>query len=564
MPQGQDLPASPIHDDEKPNEQDDLLLDTESDRKMESATEDEQIMSLCSRRSLDLIYNATSIDDLNQDPRVTIDLVRQFFKCYEYVLRKLSFKDVLSHSLTSTHSTDRYFKCELNWKPIKLKEQKFPSCGRVWPRVRMVKSDGLYGGNIYLVHLHCDTFFSRIVHPNLLEMEDDLNGDQASPTGKNSKGSDGDQNNTRWPKTESYKYETNDIRNLTSRVDRHEIKTPLIQIKVNFTTYDRDLALLRYLYRIYPDNEIFLTEPGFPLEVIVHSPYKMPGTENNQVIKVRRDRHYEVKFHNTFMIRLEKPRRKGCLSYAEQAHMVKPPAPLASFEVCRNLKEIDYLRKKYQCYASRLNIPDRLFVANVTICPDRINNALGEYVDMSEECHYDCQEIFYDYKNDETRLAGKANWSLIEIFHSELPETRFTHHPQMKLIEFISNLGGLMGIWLGLSVLAIFRHLIRSIKFVFAKVTWLKRKILICEDGNEEQIHPEMGHEDPKLVGHGADAAVKKKAAVIRISPNQMGLLPQVHGLGFTYGKPNNNQLSNDVQPIDKLQKVMAGVALFR
>ena len=43
------------------------------------------------------------------------------------------------------------------------------------------------------------------------------------------------------------------------------------------------------------------------------------------------------------------------------------------------------------------------------------------------------------------------------IKHSKIPDVLITHLPEITFNAFVCNFGGLLGLWLGLSVFAIFR-----------------------------------------------------------------------------------------------------------
>ena len=47
----------------------------------------------------------------------------------------------------------------------------------------------------------------------------------------------------------------------------------------------------------------------------------------------------------------------------------------------------------------------------------------------------------------------------IKIIHSEYPDIFIEHIPEMSLISFLCNFGGLLGMWLGLSLFGIFNEI---------------------------------------------------------------------------------------------------------
>ena len=70
-----------------------------------------------------------------------------------------------------------------------------------------------------------------------------------------------------------------------------------------------------------------------------------------------------------------------------------------------------------------------------------------------KECRADCSFSYYilDIKTFKS-LPGLIQ---ISVMHTDLPDILIRHSPQMPFISFICNFGGLLGMWLGLSVLTI-------------------------------------------------------------------------------------------------------------
>ena len=71
------------------------------------------------------------------------------------------------------------------------------------------------------------------------------------------------------------------------------------------------------------------------------------------------------------------------------------------------------------------------------------------------ECPKDCKFDYFmwdDIKQDYTTPidVGKS-CTAIDIEHNRLPDIIIIHYPEITFIGFISNFGGLLGLWLGLS-----------------------------------------------------------------------------------------------------------------
>ena len=74
----------------------------------------------------------------------------------------------------------------------------------------------------------------------------------------------------------------------------------------------------------------------------------------------------------------------------------------------------------------------------------------------TDACKSECRQSIYIYDYEVFSKREVANYfnpsTNIEITHSRIPDVIVRHMPENTLISFISNFGGLLGLWLGLSV----------------------------------------------------------------------------------------------------------------
>ena len=81
-----------------------------------------------------------------------------------------------------------------------------------------------------------------------------------------------------------------------------------------------------------------------------------------------------------------------------------------------------------------------------------------------DECRKDCSFIYYspDYKGDELGVYTNdvVNFTEIDItiVHSNLPDIFITYLPKISFLSLVCDFGGLMGMWLGLSLLQIMEY----------------------------------------------------------------------------------------------------------
>ena len=90
--------------------------------------------------------------------------------------------------------------------------------------------------------------------------------------------------------------------------------------------------------------------------------------------------------------------------------------------------------------------------------------------DCFNECRPDCKfKYFLWSRTERNRTADWEKPLLIEIRHSPFPDVTIKYSPQISFLSFVCNFGGLLGIWLGLSIVAIFNRVLLFILNAFIK-----------------------------------------------------------------------------------------------
>jgi hypothetical protein len=108
---------------------------------------------------------------------------------------------------------------------------------------------------------------------------------------------------------------------------------------------------------------------------------------------------------------------------------------------------------------------DFIITPNFTI-NDFIKNTRNR---CEKECRPDCENRYYiyDITNSEVR---DYHYDRIRISYNHQPDQLITHLPEKSMISFISEFGGLIGMWIGLSALAILKFVLKiTSKKLFAQ-----------------------------------------------------------------------------------------------
>ena len=100
----------------------------------------------------------------------------------------------------------------------------------------------------------------------------------------------------------------------------------------------------------------------------------------------------------------------------------------------------------------------------------------------SKTCAHDCHESHYFYEitsNGRTDSSETQSLSSITVEHNRLPDVFIRHMPETTFISFVSNFGGLLGMWLGISILSLFDTSYAMFTEFFKTIKNLKCKMSI-------------------------------------------------------------------------------------
>ena len=89
-----------------------------------------------------------------------------------------------------------------------------------------------------------------------------------------------------------------------------------------------------------------------------------------------------------------------------------------------------------------------------------------------DSCRKDCVITSYDFLA-RSSLQDKKYPDRIDIFieHNNMPDILIKSIPEITFISFVCNFGGLLGMWLGLSILVTFNEIFKAFVLLFSKRT---------------------------------------------------------------------------------------------
>lgn len=110
----------------------------------------------------------------------------------------------------------------------------------------------------------------------------------------------------------------------------------------------------------------------------------------------------------------------------------------------------------------------------------------SEWKNAQKFCMMDCRQHYYEIKDPIREPYHKMNYYDLTIHQTLAPHLVVNYSPKITLIELISGLGGLLGLWFGMSVFALYhyygrlrRRVVRKGKQLIHRLTsWGNRKFM--------------------------------------------------------------------------------------
>ena len=200
----------------------------------------------------------------------------------------------------------------------------------------------------------------------------------------------------------------------------------------------------------------------------LHSANYIPNTVfNNNFIRIDPSREYSVLYSRINTLLLGRGYDTDCHDYDEcksgkclnlRTDCLMNSTQMQFRKLCNGnianinmMMRIDYLRT--------------LEGQKLTWCGKHLGNMTKIKTLCEEMCKRDCYSTYYYYTLKEERFMNKT--SKLTIVHNAMPDINIKHMPELNFISFISNLGGLIGMWSGLSAFGLMDDLPYFIMNVF-------------------------------------------------------------------------------------------------
>ena len=105
---------------------------------------------------------------------------------------------------------------------------------------------------------------------------------------------------------------------------------------------------------------------------------------------------------------------------------------------------------------SKCIVSNKIYYKSIKLCED--------------QCHKECHFTYYSFTIDKN-VEIPMNQNYFAIKHNELPDITIRYIPEMPLLTYICNFGGILGMWLGLSFYTIFNIIWKILRLhIFSKI----------------------------------------------------------------------------------------------
>ena len=105
-----------------------------------------------------------------------------------------------------------------------------------------------------------------------------------------------------------------------------------------------------------------------------------------------------------------------------------------------------------------------------------------------DKCHKECHFTYYSFTISKFTEINMNQVNFI-IKHNSLPDITIRYIPEMPLLTFICNFGGILGMWLGLSFYTIFQHIWRIIHaHILSRNIFINLNLFIPKNVNSRKI----------------------------------------------------------------------------
>ena len=226
-----------------------------------------------------------------------------------------------------------------------------------------------------------------------------------------------------------------------------------------------------FLIKLKLNRHSIPISPGMFIPIMLHSPNTLPFENFNYISPGYK---YVIRYSQWNIERLgkgydtdcreyksKKYTRSDCIFYCYQI-IVKHHCQTQDFVGSNLLRRKRYFEEK-NLNLSKCVVSDKVYYESLKLCEN--------------QCHKECQFTYYSFTISKYTEINMYHASF-SINHNSLPDITIRYIPEMPLLTFICNFGGILGMWLGLSFYTIFHDIWKILHaYILSKFTNINTSI---------------------------------------------------------------------------------------
>ena len=208
-----------------------------------------------------------------------------------------------------------------------------------------------------------------------------------------------------------------------------------IKIWVHFT---------RYSSKIYPRNHF---------KIFMHSPNDLPMLDSGQE-KVAKNGTFNIVQYNKIKVnRLSGDYDTKCTDYVRGRSLCIRDCFIR--KLSKHCNGSSMVRSPFMLLKNEM---DRFGNISMVDCSSNIQLRYATLIECQSWCDNDCHYTYYPFTIDELYKfrPDRINRAEFKITSNGMPDIHIRYMPSMDLLAFMCNIGGLLGMWLGHSILSMF------------------------------------------------------------------------------------------------------------
>ena len=219
-------------------------------------------------------------------------------------------------------------------------------------------------------------------------------------------------------------------------------------------------------------NEMSYPYMSMPIPIMFHSPNDLPFLEFGMVMPLWSGTYQLIQYSLVKLLRLGKDYETNCRYYGDYYEHDTWSDCLTSCVKYHHDITCDNTKLPLMSTLVREQFVSMNQNKTFTTCSAYTKIKQNAIISCSKHCKLNCQYKHYPANTEKiSEFINSQAYVIVE--HNQMPDILIKYIPETSLLSFVCNFGGLLGMWLGLSIMA----MLEGILLPILKQTWIKINI---------------------------------------------------------------------------------------